>query len=391
MIDTINDKTYEEKVERFDTAMRGGIPDRVPVFGTIMSWIYYYCGYTENDIIRDPMLNLECYLKVCRDFYFDMIFTITPPPVVTYKNLLGGGAFQSAGDTVQFDTTKIQCMEADEYKLLSKDFNGFMEKVILPRKFALFAEDYSEDKYNKLIKAQEEYNRLFGSLGSIIEKFTQESAMPNFIYPAGYWHPFDVIMDYLRNFDIMSDIRRRPDEVLEACDVILKFIYEAAGIEKRKPMKAKAFQIPMHAPIYLKPKDFERFYFPYLLNMIDFASQKGFMVECFFEGDYSHLYDYLQEIPKYKVVGMFEKDDIRLVKKKLGNTMGIIGGMNTYTLKHGKKQECLDMAKALIDDLAPGGGWIFCQDKMLSCCGEEVNADNFKAVTEFVHEYGVYK
>ncbi len=84
--------------------------------------------------------------------------------------------------------------------------------------------------------------------------------------------------------------------------------------------------------------------------------ERGHIVKCAFERKYEHLFDFLQDLPKNKTVGIMEDDDIRLVKKKLGDRMAIQGGLSTQTLYYASKEECLDIVKGLIDDLAPGGG-----------------------------------
>ena len=59
-------------------------------------------------------------------------------------------------------------------------------------------------------------------------------------------------------------------------------------------------------------------------------------------------------------------------------------------LYYGTKEECLDLAKGLIDDLAPGGGYIFSTNRAM-IAPTDGNPENLKAVNEFVREYGVYQ
>ena len=55
-------------------------------------------------------------------------------------------------------------------------------------------------------------------------------------------------------------------------------------------------------------------------------------------------------------------------------------------LGRGTKQECLDLAKRLIDDLGSQGGFILCQPKMGSY-RNDANPENLKAVSDFVLDY----
>jgi len=58
-------------------------------------------------------------------------------------------------------------------------------------------------------------------------------------------------------------------------------------------------------------------------------------------------------------------------------------------LKNSSKQQCIDKAKELMDEVAPGGGYMFEFDKSpLSI--DDVNIENLKAVVEYVRDHGKY-
>ena len=60
--------------------------------------------------------------------------------------------------------------------------------------------------------------------------------------------------------------------------------------------------------------------------------------------------------------------------------------MKNSMLGNGTKQECLDYAKRLIDELGADGGYLFSQDKMGSY-RIDANPENLKAVCDFVLDY----
>ena len=49
----------------------------------------------------------------------------------------------------------------------------------------------------------------------------------------------------------------------------------------------------------------------------------------------------------------------------------------------------MDIAKGLIDDLAPGGGYVFTTNRVM-LTEADGKAENLRAVTEFVADYGKY-
>ncbi|MEG0378178.1 MAG: uroporphyrinogen decarboxylase family protein, partial [Eubacterium sp.] len=241
--------------------------------------------------------------------------------------------------------------------------------------------------FEKAVEALLSYNKLKTvSAKNMREKF----GMP-VVRPSGFFHPLDMLLDFMRDFSgTMTDIKRRPQMVADACEAMLPICIE--NVENFYPKHEKGCCIfnPMHTPEFLSRKDFERVYWPSYKKIMEHFASKGYIVMCYYERKYEHLFEYLQDLPKNHVVGLFEEDDLRKVKKQLGGTMAIAGGMPTYMLNYGKKQECLDYAKALIDDLAPGGGYIFTTDKILHS-PNDANPENLKAVNDFVNEYGVYK
>ncbi|MCM1565629.1 MAG: uroporphyrinogen decarboxylase, partial [Dehalobacter sp.] len=85
----------------------------------------------------------------------------------------------------------------------------------------------------------------------------------------------------------------------------------------------------------------------------------------------------------------FEHGDPKELKQKLGNTMCILGLFPVTLLQYGTKEECITKAKELLDDLAPGGGYIFSTDKELLSAADG-KAENIIAVNKFVMEYGIY-
>ncbi|GFZ24359.1 hypothetical protein CMETHOX_22820 [Lacrimispora indolis] len=381
-------KIYEQRLERMERAIRNEEPDRVPILSIIDNWAFHYAGYTIEEIFKDDEKHLRAFEKVAEDFKWDGLhYSMTTRPM-NFINLLDGGTYKASG-TLQVESGQVLCMEEAEYAELIKDPWSFLSDVIYPRKYKLMNEAYSEKKYQRFEEAVEEllaYNKLKTVAAN---RMKEKYGMP-VVRPSGFFHPLDMILDFLRDFSgTIRDIKRQPELVAEACEAMLPICIE--NVENFYPEHQKGCCIfnPMHTPEFLNRKDFERVYWPSYKKIIEHFASKGYMVMCYYERKYEHLFDFLQDLPKNHVVGLFEEDDLRKVKKELGDTMAIAGGLPTYMLNYGTKQECIDCAKGLIDDLAPGGGYIFTTDKILHS-SNDANPENLKAVNEFVYEYGVY-
>ena len=81
--------------------------------------------------------------------------------------------------------------------------------------------------------------------------------------------------------------------------------------------------------------------------------------------------------------------DTRELKRKFGKDLTFYGGgMDTqHVLPHGTPQEVRDEVKRRMDDLAPGGGFIF---NTVHNIQADVPPENIMAMWEAVREYGVY-
>ncbi len=81
--------------------------------------------------------------------------------------------------------------------------------------------------------------------------------------------------------------------------------------------------------------------------------------------------------------------DTRRLKKEFGDELVFWGGgVDTqHVLPHGTSTEVRDEVKRRIDDLAPGGGFIFAAVHNIQA---DVPPENIMAMWEVLQEYGVY-
>ncbi|HHX74214.1 MAG TPA: hypothetical protein GX699_04850 [Firmicutes bacterium] len=380
-----------ERRQMMDDVINNRQPTRVPVLSACSTWAYYYKGYKPLDGLDNDEVLAEVSRAIYTDFYWDVVDI--GPAVFHHPDLpeiLGGGTFTFNQEGLhQTRPGAINVMEPEEYPELIKDPYAYILNYILPRRYALFAPDVDFNaKYEGILKVfaiRDSIARRAKLHDDIAEKeFGLFNAVNGLLLA-----PVDFILDYLRDFSgVMQDIKRRPEAVRDAGMALVQ--YSLDGVANVKPEAGKTLLIPMHLPTFLNPRDFEKVYWPSYKALVDTLVARGHIVKCAFERKYEHLFDFLQDLPKNKTVGVFEDDDIRLVKKKLGDTMAIQGGLSTQALYYAGKEECLDIVKGLIDDLAPGGGYIFGTNKSM-IHATDGNPENLKAVNEFVREYGVYR
>lgn len=82
--------------------------------------------------------------------------------------------------------------------------------------------------------------------------------------------------------------------------------------------------------------------------------------------------------------------DTKELKREFGKDITFWGGgVDTQRiLPYGKPQEVRDEVKRRIEDLAPGGGFVFAAVHNVQ---SDVPAENFMAMWETLQEYGLYR
>jgi len=384
---------FDRRVKRLATSMNLQEPDCVGIMPMIGPWAAHIINNDSLSLAFDYQGLSDVFLNIAREFDLD---AINPPTGCRW-----GPIYSSLGSTeFSFYNEKGAAhpslhhigrtnMHASEYPELIADAYRFICEKLLPRKYP--ALNVPEPRRSMILAkgAIQFSDYQMNGLGPLIKRMREEFGMPVYNSSATLM-PLDLLADYFRGFTgITLDIRRRPDDVLAACEALVPLTL-ACAIGNREAQDFPTTFIPLHIPTYLKPKDFETFYFPTFKAMIAGVVKAGRRVTLFMEGNWLPYVEFFQELPKGKVNGIFEYGDALEMKKGFGNVICLIGGMPVQLLNYGTRQEVIDHTRRLIDDMAPGGGWILGMDKSM-LAPNDGNPDNMKAMIETVRKYGVYK
>lgn len=378
-------KNLQKKRERFVKTVRREEVDKVPFLLIADTYVPFYVGEDVKEVST-----FEKAIEISKKFFEEIQYDMTAYPFFPNNvhngpllKALGGGAHVVVDGIKQINPKAVTILQPEEYPELIKDPANYLLETVYPRRFSLFRLDNPEEKFKKLLE-------VMGIQGGFIEYMNahEENGIP--LLPEGqYFNPIDLVFDILRDFTgISRDIRRCP-ELLRDAGLAMVEGYKSM-FASSQPVEHKAIVVPMHLPPFIKPKDFEKIYWPSYKALTETVIEQGHNICFFFEKKYSHLYEYLQELPQKGIIGVFEEDDIRVVKKKLGNTMAVAGGLSSNLMKHGTKEECINHVKALIDDLGPGGGYFISNDIPLHFPGD-ARPENLKAVADCINDYGYNK
>ena len=150
---------------------------------------------------------------------------------------------------------------------------------------------------------------------------------------------------------------------------------------RHHPQKYTGFMALYIHYLYLLGKAGQRQYTPKMTPHLHIEHNQ--QIYLFAEASILHFAEYFEEVPKGVLMIHLEQDDIFEFRKRLPN-IAVAGGMPAVLLGHGTKEECVDYAKKLIDEL--GDGFVLCQNKMIAY-RSDCTRENLMAVCDFARNY----
>ena len=201
--------------------------------------------------------------------------------------------------------------------------------------------------------------------------------------------PFDMLADTFRGMiNTIVDVKERPDELLEVVNVMQGLMLRNA-LDAAIALKREYFLIPLHMGVdeFMSPADYEKFYWPGLKALIMACIDNNITPYIFTEGNYNTRLEQLCDVPKGKVIYMFEKVDMKRAKETVGKVACINGNLPTATMMFSTPEKIADETKKLLDLCAPGGGFMMDVSIPIDRCPKE----NLHAMFDTVMKYGNYK
>jgi hypothetical protein len=406
--------TYSEKLKRLETAFSLGMPDRVPFAPKISLYYCYNYGINVYDVMKDYR-NVEPAIRAyIEDFDPDLVWA---PPTYPMDPLevLGSTMLRWPGPTHKLplmspyqhlDNTYLQDDEFDEFLT---DPTHFIITKLLPRKHRnlqglakLNLHEIYEMSFLQDVSSfadPEVISSLFTLVHAgkhVQEKAEQAKYIADVIVnqcgcPARgttICAPFDIYADSLRGLiQGVMDIKLYPEQTMACVERIADMSIDRS-VALAKAKGDRLVFIPLHAGVddFMSVEDYEKFYWPGLKRLIMAIIDAGMIPYVFCEGKYNSRLEIISDVPKGKVVYMFEQVDIKRAKETVGKVACIGGNMPTSVLAFGKKEQVINETRRLIDICAPGGG--FFMDCSLII--DNANHENMLAWRETTLEYGSY-
>lgn len=415
---TKGQKLFQERLNRVETAIHLGEPDKVPVFTFFSSYIQRAYSSNYANIFYDFETAGEAAVKFHQD-HPQLDIALTPQFTSGKTNEIAGSTMldwpgRPGTKVSSFSSHQVierELMMQEEYPEMLNDFSGFMIRKYVPRAYSnlkgmaglnltptivlstgMLSPYYSpeaQDAFQKLAQigaedakaaaATAKYNNILADMG-----------FPPMMTGASE-APYDILGDYFRGtmgiFEDMIDPDME-DYVEQACYMFAEQQIQSLQYFRFVDMPVKRVFFPLHKAMdgFMSDAQYERFYWKPLKKIILALIDMGVTPYIYTEGPYRTRLHHLADVPKGKVFYHFEDVDMAEAKRVLGNTAAICGNLSISRMEFGRKEDIAEDVKRLLDICAPGGGYLFDFNGSLENCKPE----NMEIMFETLDKYGKY-
>ena len=406
---------YKKKVTRLIDAITLNEPDRVPVIANAGHIPARYAGYTIKEVMYDSEKVVKAWRKYISDFEHDVLPSAGAVRCGNALDILDSKMYKWPGHglTDDYSTQYVEAeyLKGEEWDSFMQDPSDFNLRTYLPRIYgaagplrklpplgsagrypgglAAFADSEVQAAFKALGEAGSE-EAAWRKVISDIDRQGLESGLPYFyvgFVPGGA--PLDNIGASLRGTKgTVMDMFKQPGKLIEYMEnAVPESIKRAAAWADRTGIPV--IFIPLHrgADGFMSEEQFHTFYWPYLRRVLIGQIEEGLVPLLFAEGGYNTRLEIIKDLPRGKVIWLFDQTDMKRAKDVLGDNACIMGNVPTSLLVTGTPDEVKAHCKTLIETVGKGGGYIMAP----GATADDSRVENICAMREAAKEYGVYR
>jgi hypothetical protein len=390
---------YDERLNRYLTAMKNEKPDKIPIRPFVAEFTAAYAGYTCQEVTHDYHKAFAAVRRCAADFDWDAVVAnmvyvwtgLTQAIGIRYYGVPGLDIPPDVGFQYKEPDEAHAFMKADEYERLIDDPTAFLYEVWLPRVSTEIGFENKKNSYRHnlaLVKGSMAMLDYFNAFGPQIDALRLESGTVSAI--AGIFKaPFDILADKLRGYlGLTMDMATQPAKVLKACEALMPHLFHVA-LSSSDPNHQVPIGFWMHRGCipFISAGQFESHYWPTLRPVIEELWREGHQTLFYAEGNWIHHLDSFAELPEKSIVYHVDNSDIFETHKKLGHKFCLSGGVPNFLLAYRSAAEVCAYAKKVIDGVAGDGGYIMDASAIMQ---SDTKIENLRALTDFTREYGEY-
>ncbi len=393
------EQLYQERLNRYITAMRNEKPDRVPIRPFVAEFTAKYAGYTCQEVAHDYTKAFEAAIKTAKDFDWDavvpnMVYVWTglaQAVGLRYYGIPGLGIPHDSGFNYIEPPEDQAFMREDEYDELIDDPTAFLYNIWLPRVSTEVSKIGEASTYRNnlsFVKGAMAMLSYFYAFGPQIARLRSECGTASAI--AGIFKaPFDILADKLRGYvGLTLDMHTQPQKVLKACEALMPHLCHV-GLTTSDPGKQVPIGFWMHRGCvpFINPRQFASHNWPTLKPIIEEFWKQGHQTLFYAEGKWHYHLDAFRELPDRSIVFHCDQDDIFEVHRKLHDKFAISGGIPNVLLSFGKPDEVRTLCLKVLKEVAADGGYILDAGAIMQ---DDTSIENLQVLTHTAREYGGY-
>lgn len=398
---------------RNKTALSLQEPDRVPFMPSMNNFYALHYGVTIQESMTDARSLIEPLRRFCKDYNPDWVwgpvqFPIKPMATIDHKQARWPGSYYNLPENTPYQYVDKSYLDEEDWEDYFKDPSLYILKNVLPQKFGAlkglaainpyamcgqsilsymqFANPAVQEALKALIQTGQEVAEFMQGGTELIMSVIQNGYPIYGATPALI--PFDDYADNIRGLmDLCMDLSTDPEYVDEALqkwgDVSIPALIQTA-----KMAHSEDVFLPLHCGVdnFMSVEKYEKHYWPTLKRTIDAIIAADLIPIVMCEGKYHTRLDCITDVPKGKVLYLFEDVDWKEAKRIVGPYAAIGGGMRTQTLMHGTPEDVERETREALEILAPGGGYFMSNSIAL----DDVPAANMHAWRDTLEKYGKY-
>jgi hypothetical protein len=391
-------------------------PARIPICPASGTFPIEYAGITWKDAMYDYKKLTAAWKKYHDDFNSDVFHGLRVVVPGKTLDLLDFKLYRWAGNGLRenqaYQFVEREYMPAASYQDLIDDPTGFFLNFYFPKifeglktfeKFPLlppvheiplvppavlpFGTTEMKTALQRLVDAGEETQKWLAEVGPAGLQIMGRG-LPAF--SGGFSKaPFDVIGDSLRGTrGVLLDMFRYQDELIEACERLTPFMVKY-GIAACNASGHLMPYLPLHkgADGFMSDEQFKKFYWPSLRKVAIGMIDAGLVPILFAEGGYNDRLEVISDLPKGKVIWLFDTTDMERAKATVGQVCCIAGNVPLDLLCTGTPDDITAYCKKLIDTAGKDGGFILSTGAGM----QGSRPENVKAMIDFSRDYGIYR
>ena len=338
-----------ERQDRIARTIRMEPVDQVPSIFMGTAFAPRYMGMTMGHFCRNPDDGVTVTLDAMDRLGADLIDGINHMPggfITTGLSALWMSRVAVPGRDLPEDTL-WQVQETEVMKVADYD-------AILEQGWPAFVQGYLPRVLDpERLVMQRDWAR--ASVPGLARRFEERGYVP--VSFGGANLPFELLCGARSMQRFLLDLFRIPDKVQAVMDVMQPHMIQS-GLDSAKFSGINAMWIGgwRSASSLVSPRLWERFVFPYLVDLVNSLVAAGITPVLHFDQDWTRDLARLRELPaRTCLLNLDGMTDIRKARAVLGDHMAIMGDVPSSLLAAGEPQQVRDYVRDLVRDVGTTG------------------------------------